>query len=601
MRNSMPRLSYLSSIITATILFLLPAGAKPAGDGGKLPFEPGDTLEEIRYKIDYNGYDFTVSDNWISRLSEEERNNLRGKHQSRFPGQKTASTDPGPLIGILGKRALPSSFDWRNYNGHSYISPIKDQDPCGSCWAFAACAAAEGTYNWAMGLYDSNCSDFSESYMMWCLGSILPYSDHFGVCNQGADWDYYELLALTRAGITGREGVCGEENFPYQSTAPTSCNPYLTYPRVRFKSWHRVACGDIAAIKTAIMIYGVVDVAIMTSSAFDAYNGGVFQDSLTSCPGGNPPDTDCYYTPTDHAVSLVGWDDNPPEGGGGCWILRNSWNTSWGESGYMRIRYTSARVACEVAYLVYESPHPAGGDYNGSGTADIAIFRPNSGLWSIRGITRIYFGSNNDLPAPGDYDGSGTTDIAVFRPSSGLWAIRGVTRAYFGNSGDSTVPADYDGDGSCDQGIFRETSGLWSVRGITRVYFGRAGDRPAAGDYSGNNTTDIGIFRESAGLWAIRGVTRVYFGTSGDISLPGKYTMSGPNTPAIFRPTSGLWTIRGITRTNFGTGGDIPVPANLSNPYFNNLAIFRPASGLWVVRGFTRVYFGATGDQPVTR
>ncbi|MEA1927265.1 MAG: C1 family peptidase, partial [Candidatus Auribacterota bacterium] len=592
----MSRFYCLSSLtlIAIAILSLFPMGALPAEDGGKLPFEPGDTLEEIRYKIDYNGYDFTVSDNRISRMSEEERHNLRGKHRSRFPGLKAASTGPGPLIGQIGKRALPSSFDWRDHNGHSYIGPVRDQDPCGSCWAFGACAAAEGTYNFAMGFYDGNCADFSESYMMWCLGSIPPYNLHFGGCNNGADWDYYELLALTRAGTTGREGVCSQSNFPYQSTAPASCTPYLTFPRVRFKSWHRVACGDIDAIKTAIMTYGVVDVAVQTSSAFEAYSGGVFQDTLTGCPG-----TPCYYTTTDHAVSLVGWDDNPPEGGGGCWILRNSWNTRWGENGYMRIRYTSARVACEVAYLVYESPHPAGGDYDGNGTSEITIFRPNAGLWAIRGLTRIYFGANNDLPVPGDYDGSGTTEIGIFRPSSGLWAVRGVTRVYFGNSGDSTVPSDYDGDGTCDPGIFRETSGLWAIRGVTRTYYGAAGDKPVAGDYTGDNTTDIGFFRGSTGLWAVRGITRVNFGTDGDIPIRAGSSITGPQLPAIFRPTSGLWVIRGVTRAYFGSSGDIPVPANYSSTHLDDLAIFRPTSGLWAVRGVTRAYYGSSGDLPV--
>ena len=74
----MARISYRSSLtaITIAIIFLFPAGALPAEDGGKLPFEPGDTLEEIRYKIDYNGYDFTVSENRISRMSREEKDKL---------------------------------------------------------------------------------------------------------------------------------------------------------------------------------------------------------------------------------------------------------------------------------------------------------------------------------------------------------------------------------------------------------------------------------------------------------------------------------------------------------------------------------------------
>jgi hypothetical protein len=108
-------------------------------------------------------------------------------------------------------------------------------------------------------------------------------------------------------------------------------------------------------------------------------------------------------------------------------------------------------------------------DYNGDGTSDIAIFRANSGLWAIRGISRLYFGATGDDPQPGDYDGDGTTDIGLFRPSSGLWALRGVSRVYFGGSTDDPIPADYDGDGTTDPAIFRSSSGLWAVRGITEL------------------------------------------------------------------------------------------------------------------------------------
>ena len=117
------------------------------------------------------------------------------------------------------------------------------------------------------------------------------------------------------------------------------------------------------------------------------------------------------------------------------------------------------------------------GDYNGDGYDDIAIFRPSSGLWAIRSVTRLYFGKSGDVPVPGDYTGDGVTDIGIFRGASSLWVIRGVTRLYFGTAGDIPVPTDYDGDGTFDIGIYR--NGLWAVRGVTRAYFGTGGDLPA--------------------------------------------------------------------------------------------------------------------------
>ena len=115
-------------------------------------------------------------------------------------------------------------------------------------------------------------------------------------------------------------------------------------------------------------------------------------------------------------------------------------------------------------------------DFNGDGTDDIAIFRASSDLWSVRGITRVYFGSAKDAVLPGDYDGSGTASAAIFRASSGLWAVRGVTRLYFGSKIDEPKPGDYNGDGSDDVCIFRKSTGLWAIRGITRVYYGEFGD-----------------------------------------------------------------------------------------------------------------------------
>ncbi len=241
------------------------------------------------------------------------------------------------------------------------------------------------------------------------------------------------------------------------------------------------------------------------------------------------------------------------------------------------------------------------GDYDGDGTSDIGVFRPSSGLWSVRGVGTSFFGRTGDIPASGDYSGDGMADITIFRPSSGLWAVHGVTRVYFGRSGDPPVPADYTGDGFADIGIFRPSTGLWAVRGLPRVYFGTSGDIPVPGDYTGDGFAGPAVFRPSTGLWAARGVTRVYFGGPGDLPLARDFSGDGTTDIGIFRPSTGLWAIRGLTRFHFGVAGDYPVAADFRGDWIDYPGIFRRTSGLWAIRGVTRVYYGQPGDIPVAR
>nr|HPJ72583.1 DUF1566 domain-containing protein [bacterium] len=122
-------------------------------------------------------------------------------------------------------------------------------------------------------------------------------------------------------------------------------------------------------------------------------------------------------------------------------------------------------------------PGSRGADFDGNGTGNPAIFRPASGLWAVRGLTRIYFGGAGDTAVPGNYDGGGGDRAAVFRPASGLWAVRGLTHFYYGTSADQAVPGDLLGQRRDLAGIFRPGNNLWSFRGLTRFYYGTAGDQ----------------------------------------------------------------------------------------------------------------------------
>ena len=256
------------------------------------------------------------------------------------------------------------------------------------------------------------------------------------------------------------------------------------------------------------------------------------------------------------------------------------------------------------------------GDYTGDGRSDIAIFRPQNGLWAVRGLGRTYYGQEGDIPVSGDYNGDGISDIAVYRPESGLWAVKNITRVYLGDSrlDPRPVPGDYNGDGTCDLRIFQGWTGAWLAPGESTIWFGTAGDKPIPADYDGDGNVDIAVFRPQNGLWAVRGLTRWYYGRAGDIPLPGSYRWYEPESrqtafrdiPGLFRPETGLWAIRDITRLYFGSEGDTPVVGDFTGNSIDNLGIARLQSnpsgtGLWAIREVTRAYFGQEGDQAVTR
>ncbi len=252
-----------------------------------------------------------------------------------------------------------------------------------------------------------------------------------------------------------------------------------------------------------------------------------------------------------------------------------------------------------VGYKVLDSA-----DYNGDGRSDVAVFRGASGLWAVRGITRVYFGAEGDIPVSGDYNGDGTTDPSFFRKESGLWAIKGITRAYFGSEGDIPVPGDYNGDGFCDMGIFRENVGLWAVRGVTRVYFGRDGDLPVPTYGYPEPNKLMAIFRPSTGEWLIKlsgAVLSNYYGRAGDYPIPADWDGApGMKELGIFRPSTGLWAVQWTGRAYFGASGDQPVVGDYLGDGTDDAAIFRDTAGLWAIRHVSRLYFGRAGDIPVS-
>jgi C1A family cysteine protease len=250
--------------------------------------------------------------------------------------------------------ALPASFNWCDNNG---CTPVKNQGNCGSCWAFATAGPLESLIK----INDGITVDLSEQYLVSCN------ADGWG-CD-GGFWahDYHQWKKVN--GET-EAGAVLESDFPYEARDVT-CNP--PHPKAhQIDSWQYV-CPDCAPttaqLKQAIYAHGPLSVSVCVNDAFQRYASGVF-----SGPG---------CSDLNHGVVLVGWDD-----GDGCWIMRNSWGSSWGEGGYMRIKYGVSGIGSYAAYVDYgvppnpdPEPDPDPGDGEITNGQTIADLSAAGGQW----------------------------------------------------------------------------------------------------------------------------------------------------------------------------------------------------------------------------
>jgi C1A family cysteine protease len=207
--------------------------------------------------------------------------------------------------------APAASWDWRTMTG---VTPVKNQNPYGTCWAFGALGDLESKVL----INESVVYDYSELNIQACN---VTSND----CNAGGNaWMSTNYLALL--------GTVDEscDTYPGGCPVPTCVNPSCTYLK-QITEW-KVIPNDIDAIKAALQTYGPVHTSMYAGfPAFNSYNG-------TGCMSYAGPEG------SNHAVLIVGWDDDLCGAGVGGWIVKNSWGTAWGDNGYFYITWGSAQI-----------------------------------------------------------------------------------------------------------------------------------------------------------------------------------------------------------------------------------------------------------------
>jgi cathepsin B len=192
------------------------------------------------------------------------------------------------------------------------IHQIRDQQRCGSCWAFAAsevlsdrfCIASAGKVDHILSPQDMVSCDTGD---YGCNGGYLNVS-----------WDYLE-----------QTGIVDDACFPYTSGSGSSgsckvkngkCVDGKT-PALKFKAKNVRGFKTIEDIKRDIFANGPVETGFLVYQDFISYKGGIYKKSSNVLLGG-------------HAVKVVGWG---VENGTDYWVVANSWGPNWGESGHFRI------------------------------------------------------------------------------------------------------------------------------------------------------------------------------------------------------------------------------------------------------------------------
>merc|ERR1719167_788918 len=261
------------------------------------------------YKLRMNKYGDMLHHEFVATMNGF-RGNSTGGFKANRQYQGASFIEPNDDV------VMPKNVDWRD---HGAVTPVKNQGQCGSCWSFSTTGALEAMHHRATGklvsLSEQNLIDCSRKYgNNGCNGGLMDYAFQY---------------------IKDNGGIDTEKSYPYEGE-DDKCRYSPKYRGATDVGFVDVEAGNENALKSAIATQGPCSVAIDAShESFQFYNEGVYREQ------------DCSPEQLDHGVLAVGYGVDE-ETGEAYWLIKNSWGTSWGDQGYVKIARNEENM-CGVA------------------------------------------------------------------------------------------------------------------------------------------------------------------------------------------------------------------------------------------------------------